>query len=70
MDRVYLEENRLVGTYGGNDTFMDIWYEEEDGNRTYYKRYWGEEPSGRDEVIDDPKELEKLLDDYSHILHP
>jgi hypothetical protein len=56
----YITEGELVDTYGGDFTYRDVWYEEEDGEYYFYEQYFGAKPVGV-ERITDPDEIKILL---------
>ncbi len=58
----YLIEGEVVDTYGGDYTYRDVWYEIEDGKKTFYERYYGAKPSDTEEITD-VNEIKELTTD-------
>lgn len=48
----YLIEGQLVDTYGGDYTFYDCWYEEENGEYLFFERCYGAKPSETEQITD------------------
>ena len=48
----YIIDGELVDTYGGDFTYRDVWYEYEDGEYTFYERYYGAKPTETEVVTD------------------
>jgi hypothetical protein len=59
----YLIDGEVVDTYGGDFTYMDVWYEIVDGEYIFYKKYYGSWVSD-EEVVTDRGEI----DEYMRIL--
>ena len=61
----YLIEGEVVDTYGGDFTYHDLWYEEENGEIIFYEQYYGAKPSPT-EMITDEEEIKKLLEEIKN----
>ncbi len=57
---ITLIDGELVDTYGGDFTYRDVWCEVENGEYTFYERYYGAKPSDT-EIITDVEEIATFM---------
>lgn len=62
----YLLEGETIDTYGGNFTYRDLWYEEENGEKTFFETIYG--PGAGDDkgtiMITDKEEIESIKKEF------
>jgi hypothetical protein len=64
---VYLVEGETIDTYGGDFTYHDLWYEEENGEKLFFETIYGQ-GAGEDKgttMITDKEEIDEIKSEYN-----